>query len=151
MSFDYLVPVWKFSKEKYLRIVMINYLLKLIYFLINSWNFAIQLRKVPYIRLWQILNHGKSRNDLRSLILSHSVCDLKNVAISVANAPSTATNLKITNWLWKNCVSVNHTCEISLQKFVIDVCKVPFLFIANVQSKQWDLENELLRSMLALV
>ena len=115
LSFDYLVPVWKFLKRKYLRIIMINYLLKLGYFLINSRDFVMQLRKVPYIRLWQILNHGKSRNDLRSLILSHSVCDLKNVAISVANAPSTATNLKITNWLRKNCVSVNHTCEISLQ------------------------------------
>ncbi len=102
---------------------MINYSLKLICFLINSQDFEIQLCKVPYIRLWQILNHGKSRNELRSLILSHSVCDLKNVAISVANAPSTATNLKITNWLRKNCVTVTQPCEISLEKFVIDVCK----------------------------
>ena len=32
-----------------------NYDYYLIYFLINSQDFAIQLRKVPYIRLWQIL------------------------------------------------------------------------------------------------
>ena len=77
-------------------------------------------------------NHVKScKCELRSLIDLHSV-ELQSFELqSRSQAPSTAILSSATHWNQTNCVSITHTCEISLQKFPIHVCKGTLLFLLS--------------------